>query len=167
MADKTTSNQHTAFLNLVQPAVGQPTLQVYTIDPIHFTNQPVDYYIKVTLTDYLYHYPDEAVYYENFKVTMNNCIVESFNIGAWIANQEYILYTPVEKYPYVPWTNVAKAGTDRGTDTNCVSYPITYSVKWINFYETKLEISDMAGLNGNFIWNEESGTAHDKPSFWI
>ena len=25
----------------------------------------------------------------------------------------------------------------------------------------------MAGLNGNFIWNQAGGGAHDAPSFWI
>ena len=137
------------------------------MDPVHFTNANVQYYLKVTLDDYVYRYPKEAVYYEPFRLNMRNCIVESFNIGAWVTNQEYILYTPVEKYPYDVWTHVAKAATSKAPYTNCQHYPITYTVKWKNFYETKLEISDVSGANGNFIWNQIGSGVHDAPSFWM
>lgn len=71
------------------------------------------YYLKVTLSDYVYRYPTEAVYYEAFNLNMRNCIVEDFNIGAWISDKNYILYTPVEKLEYPIWTNSAKAGTTK------------------------------------------------------
>ena len=167
MADKVTPNPNTAYLNLVHTPGVNIKLETYTTDPVHYTNAPVTYYIKVTLDDYVYRYPEEAVYYESFTVDMRNCQVSSF----WIQNQEYILYTPVEKYPYPQWTSVAAAGTDThlgvtgaAGGVNCVNYPITFTVKWINYYETKLDISD---LQGNLVWNQAGSGVHDAPSFWF
>jgi len=119
MADKVTPNSNTAFLNLAQDTSTYVDIRVYTTDPVYFTNANVQYYLKVTLDDYVYRYPQEAVYYEPFRLNMRNCIVESFNIGSWVTNQEYILYTPVEKYPYDQWTHVALAGTSKAPYTNC------------------------------------------------
>ena len=90
---------------------------------MYFTNANVRYYVQVTLTDYVYRYPTEAVYYEAFDLNMRNCIVENFNIGAWLNDKTYILYTPVEKLEYPAWTNVIKAGTAKRGATTC-SYTI-------------------------------------------
>jgi len=104
MADKVTPNQNTTFVNLVKGAAGfaatEVVLQVYTIDPVYYTNTKVFYYLRTTLDNYVYRYPIEAQAYEKLGLTMRNCIVESFDFAGWIANQRYILYTPVEKYTY-------------------------------------------------------------------
>ena len=124
----------------------------------------------MTLDDYVYRYPTEAVFYQKFTLDMRNCIVDNFSTGNWVANQEYILYTPVEKYKYTQWQSLHKSGTNRHNNNsgwagdNCRGYTIEFSVKWINYYGTKLDISD---LNGNFIWNQDTGQADDKPSFWL
>lgn len=44
-----------------------------TSDPAFYTNGDVTYYAKVILTDYVYRYPDEAVYYESFTINLKNC----------------------------------------------------------------------------------------------
>ena len=75
MADKVTPNSNTAFLNLAQDTSTYVDIRVYTTDPVYFTNANVQYYLKVTLDDYVYRYPKEAVYYEPFKLNMRNCIV--------------------------------------------------------------------------------------------
>ena len=85
MADKTTPNSNTAYLNIVQPGANVQ-LTTYTTDPVHFTNANVRYYLKVTLDDYVYRFPNEAVYYEPFNLNVRNCIIESFDIGSWIAD---------------------------------------------------------------------------------
>ena len=85
MTDKVTPNTNSAYLNL-NKVPGYVDLEVLTTDPVHFTNAPVTYYLKVTLDDYVYRYPEEAVYYEIFTIDMRNCIVTSFNIGSWITN---------------------------------------------------------------------------------
>ena len=69
MADKTTPNTNTAHLTLDVQTSGATTTAVVidfllTTSPAYTTNAYVTYYLKVTLSDYLYRYPTEAVYYE-------------------------------------------------------------------------------------------------------
>jgi len=70
MDDKTT-NTKTAYLNLRTSS--SIYIDVYTIDPLHFTNRFFTFYLKVTLDSYLSTYPDEATYYESFRLNMKNC----------------------------------------------------------------------------------------------
>jgi len=76
----------------------------------------VTYYLKVTLDDYQGEHgdvgaygDDESTYFEVFVLDMMNCQVTSFTKDADRA-EEYILYTPVEKYPYTEWTDNAQGG---------------------------------------------------------
>ena len=101
---------------------------------------------------------------------MRNCEVNGFNIGSWVTDKEYILYTPVEKMPYTPWTNqiasgTAKSPTDSNQHTSC-NYPIAYSVKWRNYYDTTLDISTLQGI---LVWWETAALNPDGgyPAFWI
>ena len=72
MADQLTANSNTAYLNLADTGSNN-RIEVSTSDPIHYTNSQVTYYVKVTLDDYLYVYPDEATYFESFLLDMKNC----------------------------------------------------------------------------------------------
>lgn len=69
---------------------------------------------------------------------MMNCQVTSFNKDEDLV-EEYILYTPVEKYPYTPWTDNAQPGYIPAAQTNC-GYTLNFSVKWRNFYDTELAV---------------------------
>ena len=62
MADQLTANENTVYLNLYDTG-GYNRIQVSTSDPIYYTNSQVTYYIKVTLDDYVYQYPDEATHF--------------------------------------------------------------------------------------------------------
>ena len=129
MADKVTPNQNTTYLNLVnQGTVSAPdvVIQVYTINPVYFTNAQVTYYLRTTLDNYVYRYPVEAQRYESMKLNMRNCIVESFNIANWVRPQRYILYTPVEKYPYTQWTQQPLTGTAKTASPTTCGYTINY-----------------------------------------
>lgn len=117
------------------------------------------YYLKVTLDDYVDDYgDDEATYFESFRLDMMNCQVTSFNKDSDGA-LTYILYTPVEKFPYTEWTDNAQASYIR-TGANCMDngYVLDYSVKWRDFYDTTLEIPTMIN------WKFPSVSLH---SFWV
>ena len=107
MADKTV-NTKTAYLTL-QVSTSEVNIDVYTTNPVYFTNSQVTFYLKVTLDSYVSTYPAEATYYEPFKLNMKNCQVTSFTKDT-DQSQEYILYTPTEKYPYSFWTDNPKDG---------------------------------------------------------
>ena len=82
MADKTT-NTNTAYLNLHEP--GDLRIDIYTTNPVYYTNANVVYYLKVTLDDYVDDYYDgdvQAIYYESFNVNMRNCQTTSFTKDA-------------------------------------------------------------------------------------
>ena len=85
MADKTV-NTNTAYLNLQNPGISSMQIYVQSNSPSHKTNANVQYYLAVTLSDYVYRYPTEAVYYQSFNLNMRNCEVKDFNIGSWITD---------------------------------------------------------------------------------
>lgn len=158
MVDKTTSNTNTAYLNLRETSTNL-YIDVQTDDPVYYTNAYVTYYIKVTLDDYVREYGDyEATYYEAFDLDMLNCQIGSFNKDADSA-EEYILYTPVEKYPYTAWTDNPVAGTARSPATVC-GYTVNYSVKWRTFYDTLIDIT----LPNFIFWRWETDGEH---TFWV
>ena len=113
----------------------------------------MQYYLKVTLDDYLYQYPDEATHYQSFLLNMMNCQVKSFNKDA-NAVEDYILYTPVEKYPYTAWTDNAQSGYIPSGQTNC-GYTLNFSVKWRNFYDTELSVPSFIEWKSTL------------PAFWV
>lgn len=86
---------------------------------------------------------------------MKNCQIASFTKDAAGA-VSYILYTPVVKYPYTAWTDVAEAGTAR-SGSSC-GYGITYSTLWRDFYDTTLPLPTMV----NWKWSADGIHA-----FWI
>ena len=85
---------------------------------------------------------------------MKNCQVTSFNKDADSA-EEYILYTPTEKYPYTTWTDNAQSSYIKSGDTNCDDYVIQYSVKWRTYYDTILTIPVF------ITWKDSL------PAFWV
>ena len=78
-------------------------IKLATSDPSYYTNADITYYVKVTLDDYVYRYPDEAVYYESFTVNLKNCQVSSYTKDV-DASYYYNIYTPVHKYSYTAFS---------------------------------------------------------------
>ena len=114
-------------------------VEVQTNDPVHYTNSQVQYYVKIELDDYVLDYEKygHVVMYNSVLVNMKNCQVLSFNKDA-DQSYNYILYTPVHKYPYTAFTDNAQAGYIQ-SGSNC-GYTLNYKVEWETYYGTRITI---------------------------
>ena len=106
---------------------------------MYYTNADVTYYIKATLDDYLVLYETEATQWIPFIVNIFNCQVTGYSFPTF-TDPIYNVYTPIY---WIEMTAFTEVGTSCG-------WPITYTVKWKDFYETELPLTDT-----NFVeWNE-------------
>ena len=136
-----------------------------TNDPVHFTNAWVIYYLKVTLDTYEKDYPNEASYFNQFRLKMRNCIITSFTkdadkVGADAL--EYILYTPVNKFDYTAWVPVHDATTLNSPATDC-GYVVQYTSKWRTFYDTELPLPDFI----HWQWPTWDPSSTQRHSLWV
>ena len=56
-------------------------ISIITTEVKYFTNADVQYWLKVTLDDYVLLYPDEATHWEAFNVNIQNCLLNDLTFS--------------------------------------------------------------------------------------
>jgi hypothetical protein len=113
-------------------------IRVQTNDPIYYTNALINFYLVVTLDDYVILNPVIATHVQTVPINLHNCQITDFTFPT-LSAVEYNVYTPIIHILMTRFTETSRSNPRPSSPTTC-GYAVTYTVKWRDFYDTVIPL---------------------------